>query len=139
VVPRLPKHWQLLLETPEEGVTQNSYKLPFKETRQELVRRLLDPPLTLEEVARLLGVCPTTVRRYTNRGSLRHFRTPGNQRRFRLSDVLEFMEVRAAEIEQDAAADAAAAAGRAQSTKGTPGPHQPRGLPPEQPHGSLGS
>jgi excisionase family DNA binding protein len=130
VVPRLPKHWQLLLETPEEGVTQNSYKLPFKESRQDLVRRLLDPPLTLEEVARLLGVCPTTVRRYTNRGCLRHFRTPGNQRRFRLSDVLEFMETRAAEIEQDAAADAAAAADEAERTSGLTPASQRTACPP---------
>ena len=39
-----------------------------------------------------LGVCATSVRRYTNRGLLKCFRTPGNQRRFRLSDVLDFME-----------------------------------------------
>jgi excisionase family DNA binding protein len=62
------------------------------ETREDLIQRLLDPQLTLQETARLLNVCPTTVRRYTNRGILRHMRTPGNQRRFRLSDVLEFME-----------------------------------------------
>jgi excisionase family DNA binding protein len=61
------------------------------ETRDELIERLLDPELTLQETAKLLNVCPTTVRRYTNRGVLHHFRTPGNQRRFRLSDVLEFM------------------------------------------------
>jgi excisionase family DNA binding protein len=64
------------------------------ETREQLVARLLDPTLTLQETALLLGVCPTSVRRYTNRGILRCFRTPGNQRRFRLSDVLEFMERR---------------------------------------------
>ncbi|MBC7286841.1 MAG: helix-turn-helix domain-containing protein, partial [Armatimonadetes bacterium] len=39
-------------------------------------------------------VCPTTVLRYTNRGILKCFRTPGNQRRFKLSDILEFMERR---------------------------------------------
>lgn len=61
------------------------------ETRDDLIERLLDPELTLQETAKLLNVCPTTVRRYTNRGVLNHFRTPGNQRRFRLSDVLEFM------------------------------------------------
>ena len=64
------------------------------ETRQELVQRLLDPTLTLREASLLLDVCPTTVRRYTNRGLLSCFRTPGNQRRFHLSDVLEFMERR---------------------------------------------
>jgi excisionase family DNA binding protein len=64
----------------------------FGESRHELIERLLDPPLTLEETARLLGVCPTTVRRYTNKGVLSHFRTAGNQRRFRLSDIVAFVE-----------------------------------------------
>lgn len=63
-----------------------------EETKEELLRRLLDPTLTLEEAARLLDVCPTTVRRYTNRGILAHERSAGNQRRFKLSDVLEFRE-----------------------------------------------
>jgi len=62
------------------------------ETREELLNRLLDPVLTLEETARMLEVCPTTVRRYTNRGILPHERSKGNQRRFRLSSVLAFME-----------------------------------------------
>jgi len=110
IVPRLPKHWEMLLSAPSDQVAQHSYKVPFRETRDEMVRRLLDPPLTLEEVARLLGVCPTTVRRYTNRGWLKHYRTPGNQRRFRLSDVLNFLETRAGEIRADAEAEAAGAA-----------------------------
>lgn len=62
------------------------------QARAAMVERLLDPTLTLEETALMLGVCPTTVRRYTNRNQLRHFRTQGNQRRFRLSDVLEFLD-----------------------------------------------
>lgn len=74
-----------------DEVAQNSYSV-FKETREELLQRLLDPQLTLEDTARILNVCPTTVRRYTNRGLLKHVRTAGNQRRFRLSDVLSFME-----------------------------------------------
>ena len=63
-----------------------------KQTREDLIERLLDPTLTLRETATLIGVCPTTVRRYTKRGVLKCFRTPGNQRRFRLSDVLDFIE-----------------------------------------------
>lgn len=78
-----------------EEVAQRSYK-PFRETREELLERLLDPELTLEETARLLNCCPTTVRRYTNKGILKHIRTGGNQRRFKLSDVLEFLESRKA-------------------------------------------
>lgn len=64
------------------------------ETREDLVRRLLDPTLTLRETALLLDVCPATVRRYTDRGVLSCYRTAGNQRRFRLSDVLDFIERR---------------------------------------------
>jgi excisionase family DNA binding protein len=89
----LPRTMERLLQIPTaEEVAQNSYKSPFRETREELIHRLFDPPLTLEDTARLLGVCPTTVRRYTNKGLLRHYRTQGNQRRFRLSDLLAFLE-----------------------------------------------
>jgi excisionase family DNA binding protein len=62
------------------------------ESREELIERLLDPILSINEAATLCGVCPASIRRYTNRGVLKCFRTPGNQRRFRLSDVLDFME-----------------------------------------------
>ena len=88
---RVPRHLQTLFGAPSQEVAQNSYKA-FKETREELVQRLLDPTVSLEEAARVLNVCPTTVRRYTNRGVLHHYRTAGNQRRFKLSDVLAFME-----------------------------------------------
>ena len=97
---RMPKHLQTLFGAAAAEVAQNSYKT-FKETREELVARLLDPQVSLEEAARILNVCPTTVRRYTNRGVLKHYRTAGNQRRFKLSDVLVFMETgsrRAADI-----------------------------------------
>ena len=88
---RLPRHLQTLFASSDKEVAQNSYKA-FKESREDLIQRLLDPTVSLEEAARILNVCPTTVRRYTNRGVLKHFRTAGNQRRFRLSDVLVFME-----------------------------------------------
>lgn len=91
---RVPKHVRLLVELGDDEVTQRYYDRRFKESRQELVERLLNPSLTLEDTARLLGVCPTTVRRYTERGLLNHYRTPGNQRRFRLSDVIAFLEAR---------------------------------------------
>jgi excisionase family DNA binding protein len=67
----------------------------FEETREQLIQRLADPTLTLEETARLLDVCSATVRRYANRGHLPHHRTVGQQRRFRLSDVVLFLERRA--------------------------------------------
>jgi excisionase family DNA binding protein len=92
---RLPRHIQLLAsisDVEEEEVARKYYTRDFKETRQQLIQRLLNPTLTLEETARVLGVCPATVRRYTNRGVLPHYRTVGQQRRFRLSDVLVFLE-----------------------------------------------
>lgn len=88
---RLPHHLQTLFAGESDEVAQHSYKT-FRESRAELIERLLDPVISLEEAARVLNVCPTTVRRYTNRGALRCLRTAGNQRRFKLSDVLSFME-----------------------------------------------
>lgn len=88
----LPKSVAFLVNFYDDGVTANYYRGEFKETRQELIRRLLDPELSLEETSRLLGVCPPTVRRYTNRGWLAHHRTTGGQRRFRLSDIVRFVD-----------------------------------------------
>ncbi len=89
---RLPKNVEFLGRFFDDAVTANYYTGEFKESRQELIRRLLDPELNLEEVSRLLGVCPATVRRYTNRGWLDHHRTKGGQRRFRLTGVVKFVE-----------------------------------------------
>jgi excisionase family DNA binding protein len=88
----VPRHIQTLVALGSDEVAQNSYKRAFKEARLDLVQRLLDPTLSLEDTARLLSVCPTTVRRYTNKGLLTHQRTAGDQRRFKLSDVLAFLE-----------------------------------------------
>ncbi|MBC8065552.1 MAG: helix-turn-helix domain-containing protein [Chlorobia bacterium] len=88
----LPKNIEFLCGFFDDAVTSNYYRGEFKESREELIRRLLDPELTLEETSRLLGVCPATVRRYTNRKWLTHHRTQGGQRRFRLSDVVKFVE-----------------------------------------------
>jgi excisionase family DNA binding protein len=87
----LPKNMDFLCSFYDDSVTKNYYRGEFKETRQALVKRLLDPELSLEETSRLLGVCPATVRRYTNRSWLKHHRTTGGQRRFRLSDVVRFV------------------------------------------------
>jgi len=88
----LPKIVNFLHGTYDDAVTANYYRGEFKESREELIQRLLDPELTLEEVSRLLGVCPATVRRYTNRKWLKHHRTKGGQRRFRLSGVAQFID-----------------------------------------------
>jgi excisionase family DNA binding protein len=88
----LPKNLKFLAGVYDDDVTQKYYTKEFGESREDLIRRLVDPEMSLEETARLLGVCPATVRRYTNRGWLRHHRTKGNQRRFRLSGVVDFVE-----------------------------------------------
>src|SRR5206468_7287904 len=88
----LPKNVEFLCSFYDDSVTKNYYRGEFKENRQELIRRLLDPELSLEETSRLLGVCPATVRRYTNREWLTHHRTTGGQRRFRLSDIVKFVD-----------------------------------------------
>jgi excisionase family DNA binding protein len=88
----LPKNIEFLCSFYDDSVTANYYRGEFKESRQDLIQRLLDPELTLEETSRLLGVCPATVRRYTNRHWLTHHRTNGGQRRFRLSDIVRFVE-----------------------------------------------
>lgn len=85
----LGRQQRLPLEVEAEPVRRGNQA---RESREELIERLLDPVLSIDEAATLLGVCATSVRRYTNRGVLKCFRTPGNQRRFRLSDVLDFME-----------------------------------------------
>lgn len=88
----IPRNIEFLSGFFDDSVTANYYGGDFKETREELILRLLDPELSLEETSRLLGVCPATVRRYTNRGWLSHHRTKGGQRRFRLSDIIRFVE-----------------------------------------------
>ena len=88
----LPKNIEFLFGFYDDSVTANYYRGEFKETRNDLIKRLLDPELSLEETSRLLGVCPATVRRYTNRKWLEHHRTHGGQRRFRLSDVVRFVD-----------------------------------------------
>jgi excisionase family DNA binding protein len=88
----LPRNMEFLCSFFDDAVTANYYGGEFTETRTELVKRLLDPELSLEETSRLLGVCPATVRRYTNRGWLTHHRTSGGQRRFRLSGVVQFVQ-----------------------------------------------
>lgn len=65
---------------------------PLTETREEIIKRLLDPELTLHEAAALLNLSKATVRRYTGLGKLQCSRTAGGQRRFKLSDLVAFLE-----------------------------------------------
>jgi excisionase family DNA binding protein len=67
---------------------------PLTETRDEIIRRLLDPDLSLHEAAAILNLSKATLRRYTDQGKLPCRRTGGGQRRFKLSDVMALLEQR---------------------------------------------
>ena len=88
-----------LFDSVKEHQTISRQRLTRKSkiVREELIEKLLDPVISLEEASTLIGVCKTTVRRYTNKGELECLRTPGQQRRFKLSQVLEFVKKREAE------------------------------------------
>jgi excisionase family DNA binding protein len=62
--------------------------------RDKLWKILSDPIISLQDAAQIIGVCKESVRRYTRAGTLTCLRTPGNQRRFLLSDVMRFIEER---------------------------------------------
>jgi excisionase family DNA binding protein len=65
---------------------------PITESREEIIRRLLNPELSLHEAAAVLNLSKATVRRYTDQGRLMCLRTEGGQRRFRLSALLGFLD-----------------------------------------------
>ena len=48
--------------------------------------------LTTSEAARRLGVSLSTIRRWSDLGYLRGYRTPGGQRRFSIQQLDEFLE-----------------------------------------------
>jgi excisionase family DNA binding protein len=48
--------------------------------------------LTTSEAARHLGVSLSTIRRWSDLGHLRGYRTPGGQRRFSVEQLDEFIE-----------------------------------------------
>jgi excisionase family DNA binding protein len=50
--------------------------------------------LSLAEASEVVGVHPTTLRRWTDAGSIPCFRTPGGHRRFRVKDLKVWMEPR---------------------------------------------
>lgn len=62
-----------------------------------MLERLLNPEISLHEASVIIGVCRATVRRYADSDALIHERTEGNQRRFRLREVLNLSRTREAE------------------------------------------
>ncbi|MGD2105785.1 MAG: helix-turn-helix domain-containing protein, partial [Anaerolineae bacterium] len=52
------------------------------------------PPnwLSLSQAARILGIHPTTLRRWSDEGAIRCLRTPGGHRRFLQRDLIAFLE-----------------------------------------------
>jgi excisionase family DNA binding protein len=48
--------------------------------------------LTTSEAARHLGVSLSTIRRWSDAGALRGYRTPGGQRRFSVQQLDDFMQ-----------------------------------------------
>ena len=48
--------------------------------------------LRIGEAASLIGVSPTAVADWADKGLLPHFKTPGGQRRFRREDVEAFLK-----------------------------------------------
>jgi len=77
----------------ELGPRGRGGRRPITESREEIIRRLLDPELSLHEAAAVLNLSKATVRRYTDQGKLACLRTEGGQRRFRLSALLGFLDV----------------------------------------------
>jgi hypothetical protein len=62
------------------------------ESRLDLVSRLLDPNLPLSETARLLNVEPAEVQRKPSPTVLVNMRPAGENKRYKLSDVISFLE-----------------------------------------------
>src|SRR5690349_12017214 len=52
LIENLPRNLEFLAQFYDDEVTGRYYNHQFKETRSDLMRRLLDPELTLEEVSR---------------------------------------------------------------------------------------
>jgi excisionase family DNA binding protein len=48
--------------------------------------------LSLTEASELLGIHPTTLRRWADEGNIPHFRTPGGHRRFQTEDLAAWMQ-----------------------------------------------
>lgn len=95
VAPRRPSRQERLPIDLGTSAPRHPGRPALRETREEIIQRLLDPDLTLHEAAALLNVSKATLRRYTDSGKLACSRTAGGQRRFKLLAVLALLEARA--------------------------------------------
>ena len=77
--------------SPGDAATRQRHR---DETRSQLLERLTNPLISLHEAGVILGVCASTLRRYSDSGTLPHERTAGGQRRFRLKHVLNLLDER---------------------------------------------
>lgn len=66
-------------------------KRALTENRRELINRLENPELSLQEAAILLNGCRATVRLLCDENKLPHHRTPGGQRRFFYRDIKDYI------------------------------------------------
>jgi len=76
--------------------------------------------LSLKEASELLGIHFTTLRKWSDEGVIRVFRTPGGHRRFSVTDLRQFLESRASHgspADSEAFVDAAVGQVRAEIEK----------------------
>jgi len=53
---------------------------------------MIEELLTTEDLSNLLGVSKSTIKRWTDEGRLHCFRTPGGHRKFKHSNVRDFVD-----------------------------------------------
>ena len=76
-------------ETNDKPVKKRQRSLTV--TRRELINRLENPEISLQEAAILLEGCRATVRVLCDEKKLAHHRTDGGQRRFFYRDIKEYI------------------------------------------------
>ena len=66
--------------------------MPYLQAMSRTTRPASRLGLTVSEAARHLGVSISTVRRWSDAGHLKGYRTPGGQRRFSVAQLDEFLD-----------------------------------------------
>lgn len=60
--------------------------------REEIIKRLTDPLISIDEAALILNVTKAALKRYTERNLIPYLRTAFGEIRFKFSDILKFSE-----------------------------------------------